>query len=74
MYSMDSGYGEIYWLQSFLVTKCETFPPTGPYALGNRCLKLGHMHLGTVPQTGAHSFGNMTQTGIINFVRGLLMA
>jgi hypothetical protein len=31
---MNSGYGAIYWLQSFLVTNCEGVPQIGPYSLG----------------------------------------
>ena len=52
---MNSGYGAIYWLQSFLVTYCETVPQNEALLLGDsatnwgivtkrQCLKLGHSH------------------------------
>ena len=40
---MGSGYGEIYWLQSFVGTEGETVPQTGA---------------GNMSQTGANSYGD----------------
>jgi len=41
--SVGSGYGEIYWLQSFVGTEGETVPQTGA---------------GNMSQTGANSYGD----------------
>jgi hypothetical protein len=68
MNRLESGYGEIYWLQSFLVTKCASNWVT---VTSIQCLKLGHIHLETRLKLGQIYLDTVPQTGHIHLERCL---
>ena len=53
--SMDSGYGAMYWLESFVVTKCETVSQVWLYSLGDSA-----SNWVTVTEDNASNWGSVT--------------